>query len=79
LELARRVRARGKQPRVYLIALTGYGQKTDRMLALEAGFDEHVVKPVDLAALRRLLDAHCRPAAELRSSDTDGASLARSV
>jgi two-component system CheB/CheR fusion protein len=58
LELARRVRASGKHPSIYLIALTGYGQKADRELALKAGFDEHVVKPVDLAALRRLLDAH---------------------
>jgi CheY-like chemotaxis protein len=48
--------------------LTGYGQRTDRELALSAGFDEHVVKPVDLVALRRLLDSRrsARPS-------TDGA------
>jgi two-component system CheB/CheR fusion protein len=56
LELARRVRASGKHPGIYLIALTGYGQRSDRELALQAGFDEHVVKPVDLALLRRLLE-----------------------
>jgi two-component system CheB/CheR fusion protein len=55
LELARRVRASGKHPNIFLIALTGYGQRSDRELALQAGFDEHVVKPVDLAALRKLL------------------------
>jgi two-component system CheB/CheR fusion protein len=55
LELARLVRASGKHPNIFLIALTGYGQRSDRELALQAGFDEHVVKPVDLAALRRLL------------------------
>jgi two-component system CheB/CheR fusion protein len=55
LELARRVRASNKHPQLYLIALTGYGQRADRELALKAGFDEHVVKPVDLAALLRLL------------------------
>jgi len=55
LELARRLRASGKHPGILLIALTGYGQRSDRELALQAGFDEHVVKPVDLAALRRLL------------------------
>jgi two-component system, chemotaxis family, CheB/CheR fusion protein len=56
LELARRVRATGKHSGIYLIALTGYGQRSDRELALQAGFDEHVVKPVDLALLRRLLE-----------------------
>jgi two-component system CheB/CheR fusion protein len=53
LELARR--ARKQHPDVYLIALTGYGQRADRALALAAGFDEHLVKPVDLATLQRLL------------------------
>jgi len=38
-----------------LIALTGYGQAGDRQLALKAGFDEHLVKPVDFAALQRLV------------------------
>jgi two-component system CheB/CheR fusion protein len=55
LELARRVRASGKHPQLYMIALTGYGQRADRELALQAGFDAHVVKPVDLSALLRLL------------------------
>jgi two-component system CheB/CheR fusion protein len=55
LELTRRVRSSMRHPNLYLIALTGYGQRADRELALKAGFDEHVVKPVDLAALLRLL------------------------
>jgi two-component system CheB/CheR fusion protein len=55
LELARRVRASPVHGHIYLIALTGYGQDADRKLALEAGFDEHVVKPVDVATLKRLL------------------------
>jgi two-component system CheB/CheR fusion protein len=55
LELARRVRTSSKHPNLYLIALTGYGQRADRDLALRAGFNEHVVKPVDLANLERLL------------------------
>ncbi len=57
LELARRVRAAAKNPNLYLIALTGYGQRADRILALEAGFNEHVVKPIDFAHLERLLGA----------------------
>ena len=43
LELARRIRATGA--RVYLIALTGYGQREDKQRTAEAGFDDHLVKP----------------------------------
>jgi two-component system CheB/CheR fusion protein len=55
LELARRFRKSSKHHEIYLIALTGYGQAGDRQMALDAGFDEHLVKPVDFAALQRLL------------------------
>jgi CheY-like chemotaxis protein len=40
---------------VRLIALTGYGQAADRARALEAGFDVHLLKPVDPARLRELI------------------------
>jgi signal transduction histidine kinase/ActR/RegA family two-component response regulator len=56
-ELARELRARPDGDRLYLIALTGYGQAMDRERALAAGFDQHLVKPVDVATIRRLLDA----------------------
>jgi two-component system, chemotaxis family, CheB/CheR fusion protein len=72
LELARRVRACSKHPSVYLIALTGYGQRADREIALESGFDEHVVKPVDVVALQRLLDAR-RSAAPQATGDVSQA------
>ena len=55
LELARRLRKTSKRPHLYLIALTGYGQRSDRDSALAAGFNEHIVKPVDLANLERVL------------------------
>jgi len=55
LELARRIRKNPKHANIYLIALTGYGQRADRQTALEAGFDDHLVKPVDFAALQALL------------------------
>ena len=55
LELARRIRKSSNHREIYLIALTGYGQEGDRQMALDAGFDEHLVKPVDFAALQRLL------------------------
>ena len=38
-----------------IIALTGYGQDSDRQLAVEAGFDEHLTKPVDLVKVEQLL------------------------
>lgn len=49
-EVARRIRA-ALGDAVVLVALTGYGQPDDRHRALEAGFDEHLVKPVNLDAL----------------------------
>lgn len=53
--VARALRAAPETSTAFLIALTGYGQEDDRRRALEAGFDAHLLKPVDLDALRRLL------------------------
>jgi len=78
LELARRIRKNAKHPDIYLVALTGYGQRGDRQTALEAGFDEHLVKPVDFAALQSLLGRGRRTGhgpemtAELRCSPEAG-------
>jgi signal transduction histidine kinase/CheY-like chemotaxis protein len=52
--VARKVREALGQD-VFLIAMTGYGQPEDRRRALEAGFDIHFTKPVDLDAIRTLL------------------------
>jgi two-component system CheB/CheR fusion protein len=38
-----------------MLALTGYGQASDRAAALAAGFDEHLVKPIDAEELRRIM------------------------
>jgi CheY-like chemotaxis protein len=46
-ELARRLREL-LGTKVKLVALTGYGQDRDRVLSRAAGFDEHLVKPVEL-------------------------------
>ena len=54
-EVARRLRHSLLRKGVTLIALTGYGQAEDRERAQAAGFDAHLVKPVDLAALTKLL------------------------
>jgi PAS domain S-box-containing protein len=55
-ELARRIRQRPDCSGICLVALTGFGQSADRDRALEAGFDEHMVKPVDIALLQILFD-----------------------
>jgi two-component system, chemotaxis family, CheB/CheR fusion protein len=54
-EVARRVRRGADDEGPYLVALTGYGQPNDRAAALDAGFDEHMVKPADPERLIRLL------------------------
>jgi PAS domain S-box-containing protein len=59
LEAARAIRARPWGRKVALIALTGYGQNADRQRSIEAGIDHHIVKPVDPAALERLLASVC--------------------
>jgi signal transduction histidine kinase/transcriptional regulator with GAF, ATPase, and Fis domain/ActR/RegA family two-component response regulator len=54
-ELARQFRATKSTASMRLVALTGYGQEMDRQRSMEAGFDEHIVKPVDLATIRGIL------------------------
>jgi CheY-like chemotaxis protein len=57
-EVARRMRqelAPEELPR--LIAVTGYGQERDRRKSGQAGFEQHLVKPVDLSALLEVIRA----------------------
>ena len=55
-EVVRQARASmDDRRRPLLVALTGYGLADDRRRALEAGFDEHLVKPVEPAALEKVL------------------------
>jgi CheY-like chemotaxis protein len=54
-ELAQRLRSHPETRAALLIALTGWGQETDRRRSVEAGFDHHLVKPVDLEVLRELI------------------------
>ena len=53
-EVARRIRAKLRD-RCRLIALSGYGQQKDRERAFDAGFDDHLLKPVDPARLLEVL------------------------
>ena len=57
LELAARVRERPWGSRMRLIALTGWGQPEDIKRSERAGFDHHLVKPVELARLQELIGA----------------------
>ena len=53
-QVATRMRELPGLENAFLIALTGYGQARDRELAMNAGFDEHVVKPMDFAKISSL-------------------------
>jgi PAS domain S-box-containing protein len=54
-EVAQRIRRRGDDAGILLIALTGWGQDEDRRRTEEAGFDHHLVKPADITSLQALL------------------------
>ena len=55
-EVCRRLRRETGLERTTVVALTGWGQDEDRRRSHEAGFDHHIVKPVEPSALQRLLD-----------------------
>ena len=54
-DAARRIRQQPGGATMTLVALTGWGQEDDRRRSREAGFDHHLVKPVDPLELERLL------------------------
>jgi CheY-like chemotaxis protein len=56
-EIAMRVREQAWSAKATLIAVTGFGQDSDRRQALAAGFDHHLTKPIDPAALEAILVA----------------------
>lgn len=56
-EVARALRQDATTRSARIVAVTGYGQLTDRQAALDAGFDRHLIKPVPFDALHALLDA----------------------
>lgn len=56
-ELAGRLKIQPNLKRARLVAVTGYGQDSDRQRALAAGFEEHLVKPVDIQALQKIVSS----------------------
>jgi CheY-like chemotaxis protein len=53
--VARAIRQRPDGKRTMIVAVTGWGQESDRQRSSEAGFDHHLVKPADLHAIEALL------------------------
>ena len=72
LEVARRIRSNPRHAGVRLIALTGYGLASDRQATAKAGFDHHLVKPVQPADLFKAIsdasNSHPLPARPARSA-----------
>lgn len=59
-DAARQIRERPGNQDIFMVALTGWGQPTDRTRARTAGFDHHFVKPVDYEALMKCLHGNIR-------------------
>lgn len=55
-QLAQRLRSESDLADIHLIAISGYGQPEDRKRSHDAGFDQHLVKPVDIQRLKKALD-----------------------
>lgn len=55
LDVVRKVRQEHGPKQIRLLALTGFGQQSDREAAVEAGCDMHLVKPIDFATLERVI------------------------
>ena len=55
-EVARELRAREQGRSVLLLALSGYGEREDRDEAEAAGFDRHLLKPVDIETIEEILE-----------------------
>ena len=62
-QLAQELRARPETAQTTLVAVTGYGQARDRAQAIESGFAHHLVKPVEMTALVRILEDSAAAAA----------------
>jgi CheY-like chemotaxis protein len=69
-DVARSIRSRLEYRHTMLVAQTGWGRDEDRQRAREAGFDHHLVKPIDHQILRKILDGSEElPQAQGRAAD----------
>ncbi len=55
-EVARQIRKQPSLRNVVLVALTGYGQESDKQASTEAGFNHHLIKPARIAEIRQILE-----------------------
>ncbi|MHC5542260.1 hybrid sensor histidine kinase/response regulator [Singulisphaera rosea] len=74
-QVARLIRAENRLKDVLLVAVTGYGQEEDRLRSAEAGFDYHLVKPVDFDVLLELI-SRSRSSTKTHSRKVDDHTLA---
>jgi len=65
-EAARRIRGKAGSQGVLMIALTGWGQSDARQRTIEAGFDHHLIKPVNFDEIKRLASGRLNPQPALR-------------
>lgn len=56
-EVAKKLRQHPNLKELVLVATTGYGQESDRLHSKEAGFDHHLVKPIDFGRVKEILEA----------------------
>lgn len=68
-ELAKQLRAMPQTASALLVAITGYGSDTDRAQSLAAGFDYHLVKPVDIDMLYSILEEFANHTMRLYAKD----------
>lgn len=59
VELCERLRRRDCGASMLIVATTGWGREEDRRRTTAAGFDKHLVKPIEPAALTQAIEAHC--------------------
>ena len=78
-EVAQRLRALPGLKDIELVAITGYGQDVDRRRTRETGFDEHMVKPVDLEGLETWLRRSQERRLQAASNHIDSASASSRV
>ena len=69
-DVVKRMRAMPEASSAVIVALTGYGSESDRHRSAEAGFDDHLVKPVDFARLEELLARTRRVLADREEPDS---------
>ncbi len=60
-DACRRIRDQPGGRDAIVVALTGWGHDDDKRRSHEAGFDHHVVKPIDIATVKRLVELPTKP------------------